>query len=141
MLGENGIVPEPSCIYLAPADLHLRVQKDSSQPRLRLTDSPLISGQRPSGTELFESMATVYGNRAIGVLLTGMGDDGADGLLKIRSAGGYTIAEDQSTAIVYGMPAAAVSRGAATESLPLPKIGKRIQSLLPVSAEGKVISK
>ena len=139
VIGEDGMVPSPGCIYVAPADWHLCVVKKLSQPRLHLSDSPLVSGQRPSGTELFTSMATVYNDRAIGVLLTGMGDDGADGLLNMRTAGGYTIAEDQSTAVVYGMPAAAVSRGAAMESLPLPKIGSRIQSLLRNPAEGKAV--
>lgn len=138
VIGEKGVVPTPGCIYVAPADRHLCVEKKLSQPHLRLSDSPLVSGQRPSGTELFASMANVYGAHAIGVLLTGMGDDGADGLLNLRTAGGYTIAEDQSTAVVYGMPAAAVNRGAARESLPLPQIGSRIQSLLRIPSEGKV---
>jgi two-component system, chemotaxis family, protein-glutamate methylesterase/glutaminase len=66
----------------------------------------------------------------LGVLLTGMGDDGASGLLDIRRSGGYTIAEDESTAVVYGMPAAAVRIGAVCESLPLPKIAPRILELV-----------
>jgi len=67
-------------------------------------------------------MAAAFGSQALGVLLTGMGDDGAEGLLRVRQSGGYTIAEDESTAVVYGMPAEAVRLGAVSESLPLPAI-------------------
>jgi two-component system chemotaxis response regulator CheB len=74
-------------------------------------------------------MAKNFGSQAIGVLLTGMGEDGAEGLLQIRKSGGYTIAEDASTAVVYGMPAEAVRLGAVAESLPLPAIAPRILEL------------
>jgi two-component system chemotaxis response regulator CheB len=88
-----------------------------------------VCGQRPSGTVLFESMASNLGSGALGVLLTGMGEDGANGLLRLRSRGGHTIAEDASTAVVYGMPAEAVRLGAVCESLPLPAIAPRILDL------------
>ena len=83
---------------------------------------------------MFESMARVYGERALGVLLTGMGDDGADGLLEMRQAGAHTIAEHQSTAVVYGMPGAAERLGAASEILPLDQIGPRVREIF-MSAE------
>ena len=89
-----------------------------------------VCAQRPSGTVLFESMAAAFGNQALGVLLTGMGDDGAEGLLRVRQSGGYTIAEDESTAVVYGMPAEAVRLGGVSESLPLPAIAPRILELV-----------
>jgi two-component system chemotaxis response regulator CheB len=76
-------------------------------------------------------MARDLDSVALGVLLTGMGDDGASGLLAVRRAGGYTIAEDESTAVVYGMPGAAVRLGAVCESLPLPAIAARIVELAP----------
>jgi two-component system chemotaxis response regulator CheB len=79
---------------------------------------------------LFQSMARELGADALGVLLTGMGDDGASGLLEIRRSGGYTIAEDESTAVVYGMPAAAERMRAVCESLPLPAIAPRIVELV-----------
>ncbi len=88
-----------------------------------------VCAQRPSGTVLFESMAKTLGRQALGVLLTGMGEDGAEGLLQIRKAGGHTIAEHESTAVVYGMPAAAVRLGGVSESLPLPEIAPRILEL------------
>jgi two-component system chemotaxis response regulator CheB len=71
-------------------------------------------------------MASTFGGEALGVLLTGMGEDGAEGLKKLRDRGGYTIAEDESTAVVYGMPLEAVRLGAVCESLPLPAIAPRI---------------
>ncbi|HYA16311.1 MAG TPA: chemotaxis-specific protein-glutamate methyltransferase CheB [Bryobacteraceae bacterium] len=112
-------------IYLAANDHHLQAENGY----VRLDRGQPVSAQRPSGTVLFESMADAYGSQAMGVLLTGMGDDGAGGLLRIHRRGGYTIAEDESTAVVYGMPAEAVRLGAVAESLPLPSIAPRILEL------------
>ncbi len=111
---------------MAPAEHHLRIEGG----RLLLDAGALVSFQRPSGTVLFQSMAQDLGANALGVLLTGMGDDGAAGLLAIRRSGGYTIAEDESTAVVYGMPAAAVRLGAVCESLPLLAIAGRVLDLV-----------
>ena len=113
-------------VYLAPADHHLEFDGH----RIRLTQDPPVSVQRPSATVLFRSMARAVGDSGIGILLTGMGDDGADGLLELRRAGGYTIAEHESSAIVYGMPKAAVDRGAACECLPIGDIAPRILELV-----------
>ncbi len=115
----------PGTIYLATRDRHLRVlpgyvQVDAGDP---------VCVQRPSGTVLFDSIADAYRGQAIGVLLTGMGEDGAQGLLRIRNQGGYTIAEHESTAVVYGMPGEAVRLGGVCESLPLPEIAPRILDL------------
>jgi len=117
---------EAGTIYVAPADVHLTIDGR----RLRLDDSPPVCMQRPSGTALFRSMARAAGPAAIGVLLTGMGEDGAEGLREIRARGGYTIAEDESTAVVYGMPGAAVALGAVCESIPLPRIAPRLRGLI-----------
>jgi len=122
----SGYIPVAGSVHLAPADRHVRL--DAGQ--LWLDDEEPVSFHRPSGTVLFQSMAQHLGAAALGVLLTGMGDDGASGLLDIRKSGGHTIAEDESTAVVYGMPAAAVRRGGVCESLPLPRIGARILELL-----------
>jgi two-component system chemotaxis response regulator CheB len=124
----DGSIPVAGTVHMAPAELHLRL----ASGRLRLEAGDPISFQRPSGTVMFQSMARDLGAAALGVLLTGMGDDGASGLLEIRRAGGYTIAEDESTAVVYGMPAAAVRKGAVCESLPLPAIAARVLELAPV---------
>ena len=103
VIARHNEVPAAGKVYLAAEDKHLRLDNGV----LKLDASPPVSFQRPSGTLLFQSMAESLGKRAFGVLLTGMGDDGALGLLAIRQCGGYTIAEDETTAVVYGMPAEA----------------------------------
>lgn len=126
----EGQVPAAGTVYVAPADQHLLLDHG----RLRLDGGAPVSVQRPSGTVLFRSMARAAGASALGVLLTGMGEDGAAGLRAIRDAGGYTIAEDETTAVVYGMPAAAVSLGAVCESLPLDDIAGRVSQILLATA-------
>lgn len=125
VLAKDGELPRRGRVYVAPADRHLRVHGTY----LRLDDSPPVNAQRPSGTVLFQSLAHSFGPRSIGVLLTGMGEDGAIGLKALQQAGAYTIAEDESTAVVYGMPGVAVRLGAVCESLPLERIGPRLQQL------------
>ena len=112
-------------VYLAPADHHLIVRNGSVLPEV----GPLVCRQRPSGTVLFRAMAEQAGSGAIGVLLTGMGEDGSEGLKAIKDAGGYTIAEDESTTVVYGMPGAAAAIGAVCENLPLGRIAAKIMEL------------
>jgi two-component system, chemotaxis family, protein-glutamate methylesterase/glutaminase len=124
---DDGFVPVAGTVHMAPPGKHLRLDGG----RLWLDEGAPISFQRPSGTVLFQSMARELGKDALAALLTGMGEDGASGLLEIRRSGGYTIAEDESTAVVYGMPAAAVRMGAVCESLPLPAIAPRILDLVP----------
>jgi Chemotaxis response regulator containing a CheY-like receiver domain and a methylesterase domain len=131
----SATVPQAGRVYLAPGERHLVLRGGGGggggqSPLLDTDDGPPVSGQRPSGTRLFESMAHTAGPESIGVLLTGMGEDGAEGLVALRRAGGYTIAEHESTAVVYGMPAAAVQRGGAVNILPLPEIGACVRDLL-----------
>lgn len=123
---EDPEVTLPGTVYLARRDRHLRLALNCVETH----SSAAVCSQRPSGTVLFESMASVLGSQALGVLLTGMGEDGAQGLLRIRENGGHTIAEDESTAVVYGMPAVAVGLGGACESLPLPAIAPRVLELV-----------
>jgi two-component system chemotaxis response regulator CheB len=131
VIARSGEVPIPGTVYLAPADFHLQIDGD----RIRLTQEPPVSSQRPSATVMFQSMARSLGPAALGVLLTGMGDDGADGLLELRRAGGRTIAEHESTAVVYGMPKAAVDRGAACDCLALNEIASRVVELVSLGQE------
>jgi two-component system chemotaxis response regulator CheB len=126
------VKPAPGTVYLAASDRQLWVTSEG----LRANHSEPAWTQRPPGTILFQSMAQALSAQAMGVLLTGMGDDGAEGLLEIRKKGGHTIAEDESTAVVYGMPAAAVRLGAVCDSLPLPAIAPRILELCV--AKGKL---
>lgn len=115
-------VVAPGYVYVPPMDRHLEL----AGRRLRIGEGPPESGQKPSGTVLLRSMARSLGCRALGVLLTGMGEDGAEGLKAIYDCGGHTIAEDKTTAVVYGMPAAAVRLHAVREQLPLHRIGGRL---------------
>ncbi len=122
---DTSLAARPGVVYLAPADHHLVVKEHRVMP----FQGPSVCRQRPSGTVLFESMAAAFKGTSIGVILTGMGEDGARGLKAVRQAGGYTIAEDASTSVVYGMPAAAKGMGAVCEDLPLDSIAPRILSL------------
>jgi two-component system chemotaxis response regulator CheB len=122
-IAEQGQVPAPGAVHVAPGDQHMTVAPDGT---LRVSHGPPVYSQRPSGTVLFQSMARVLGPRGLGVLLTGMGEDGAEGLLAMRRAGAVTITEDESTAVVYGMPASAVKLGASALALPLDRIAEAI---------------
>lgn len=123
---QDGDEPRPGQVHLPPADRHLVYRNG----QLRLDRGAPVSNQRPSGTALFASLAADLGSRAMGILLTGMGSDGADGLLAMRKAGAFTIAEDKSTAVIFGMPEAAIRLGAAAEALPLPMIAPRVLEIL-----------
>jgi two-component system chemotaxis response regulator CheB len=114
----HGEQAKPGVVYIGPADTHLRV---ASGLRLVLDPNPPTT-HRPSADELFLSAAEHAGRSAIGVVLTGMGDDGAKGLLAIRNRGGLTIAQDEATSAVFGMPRAAQMAGAAVRVLPLDSI-------------------
>lgn len=103
---------EPGVALVAPGDWHLTVGADG---RVELADGPKVSGHRPSIDVAFRSVAKVYASRAVGVLLTGMGEDGARGLAEVRAAGGRTFAQDAATSAVYGMPLRAVELGAVDE--------------------------
>ncbi len=107
------------CVVVAPPDRHLAVERG----RLRLSAAPERFSCRPSVDVLFESVAKEFGSASVACLLTGMGRDGASGLLDIRRAGGFTIAQDEATSVVFGMPREAILLGAAERVLPLGEIG------------------
>lgn len=113
-------------IVFAPEAAHLLV---SSDRRLRLSDAAPINGHRPSADVLLKSLAAVYGRRAAGMVLTGMGTDGAVGLRDIRQAGGVTIAQTQDTCVVFGMPRAAIELGAAEHALSPAEIAESLLAL------------
>jgi len=114
---------------IAPGNKHLAVVRSGAQYVVSLSSAPLVSRHRPSVDVLFRSLAEAAGRNAIGVLLTGMGADGADGLLEMRHAGARTIAQDEATSVVFGMPREAILRGAAEQVMPLPRIGGAILGL------------
>jgi two-component system chemotaxis response regulator CheB len=116
----DGAEMVPGTVYIAPSGTHLLVRPKG---RLSLDPSPPVRGFRPSCDLLLASAAEAFSTRALGVILTGMGRDGARGLKEIRERGGRTLAQDQATCAVYGMPREAVRLGAAEEVLPLDQIG------------------
>jgi two-component system chemotaxis response regulator CheB len=119
-------LPDEGRVVLAPPDRHLVLE----QNRLRLTTTPERHSCRPSVDVLFESFARELGDRGAACLLTGMGRDGAEGLLAIRRAGGATIAQDEQTSVVYGMPKEAVLLGAAERVLPVQEIAGALQTIV-----------
>jgi two-component system chemotaxis response regulator CheB len=124
-MASDGILLGKSGVYMAPPNRHLEVRNR----RLMLSDGPERHSCRPSVDVLFESVAVDYGSSAIAVLLTGMGHDGARGLLAIRKAGGMTVAQDEASCVVYGMPREAVLLGAAQRVLPLNEIGSSLMAM------------
>jgi two-component system chemotaxis response regulator CheB len=122
----------PNHGYLAPGDIHSRlVSKPGAreQAMFQLSRFPTDTAHSPSVGVGMESCLEMFGDRIIAVMLTGMGDDGADAMVKIKKAGGRTIAEDESTAIVFGMPKEAIRRGGAEFVLPVHKIAEKIIEL------------
>lgn len=111
---EPGEVVRPGCGYLAKHGRHLVLEPCPEGHRLAYVDAPSLHGVRPAADLLFESVADGFGQRSVGVVLTGMGADGAAGALKIRLAGGDTVAQDEASSVVWGMPSAALRAGAVT---------------------------
>jgi two-component system chemotaxis response regulator CheB len=122
-LGEAGLAPRAGTVVLAPDDHHLELVDG----RFALTAGPPVEGHRPSGTILLRSLAQL-GSSAIGLVLSGIGRDGADGLRAMRDRSAITLAQDAATSVVYGMPRAAVEDGAVQQSLPVTAIGDAIAS-------------
>ncbi|TDK35134.1 chemotaxis response regulator protein-glutamate methylesterase [Rhizobium deserti] len=123
-------------IYLAPGgERHLQVVNPSA-PCCRLVEKDPVNGHRPSVDVLFDSVAELAGRNAVGVILTGMGRDGASGLLKMRGAGARTIGQNEKTCVVYGMPRVAFEIGAVEQQLPLASIGEEVLKLTAARKEG-----
>jgi two-component system chemotaxis response regulator CheB len=116
----------PGHVYIAPGNWHLEVVRTGANYTCRLNDGPVVSGHRPSVDVLFRSVAASARGNAIGVILTGMGKDGAEGLKQMRAAGAPTIGQNEATCIVYGMPKAAHALGATQIELPIEKIAGAI---------------
>ena len=127
---KTGDVLEPGVVLIAPGDAHLRITRVNGVYRAECKKGARVSGHCPSVDVLFDSVARVAGNRAIGVILTGMGADGAKGLLQMRRAGAETIGQDEASCVVYGMPKVAYEIGAVRYQMGLDNIAGKIYNLL-----------
>jgi two-component system chemotaxis response regulator CheB len=126
----------PDTVLVAPSGRHLCVRREGSRLLAGLDDQDKVSGHRPSCDVLFHAVASAVGPAAIGVILTGMGRDGADGLLAMRRAGARTFAQDEASCVVFGMPRAALECGAADRPTPLAAIGGEIAQIIAGSPAG-----
>lgn len=127
---------EPGKVFVAPGDKHMKVRRAGSMFLCEVFEGEKVSGHCPSVDVLFSSVAKVYGKNAVGVILTGMGRDGAQGLLEIRQGGAVTIGQDEKTSIVYGMPKVAFEIGAVEQQYPLEEIPDAIISAVKVKNSG-----
>ncbi|MDG2526482.1 chemotaxis response regulator protein-glutamate methylesterase [Stenotrophomonas sp. HITSZ_GD] len=123
----------PGHAYLPPGGRHLRVIRDGARWRCRIDDTEPVNRHKPAVDVLFRSVAANAGPNAIGAILTGMGDDGARGLLEMQQAGAATLVQDEATSVVWGMPGAAFKLGAAQETVPLERVAERLLALSRVS--------
>ncbi|NEO94838.1 MAG: chemotaxis-specific protein-glutamate methyltransferase CheB, partial [Moorea sp. SIO3G5] len=125
-IAQPGDMPKPGRIYFPPEQQHLELD---ARGRFICSDSEPLEGHRPSVTVTFKSVAKFYGKATVGILLTGMGRDGATGMQAIAQVGGLTIAQDETTSLVFGMPKEAIALGAAKEVLPIDAIAPRLREL------------
>jgi two-component system, chemotaxis family, protein-glutamate methylesterase/glutaminase len=131
----DGDLVETGVALIAPGDMHMLVKKAGSKYRVQLRSGPRVSRHKPSVDVLFKTVAQSAGSNAIGVILTGMGKDGAEGMLAMKNAGAHNIAQDEESCVVFGMPREAIDIGAASEVVSLEKIPRQIcRSLETVSS-------
>ncbi|WIY52228.1 chemotaxis response regulator protein-glutamate methylesterase [Devosia sp. YIM 151766] len=123
---EDGDLVQSGLALIAPGNLHMLLVRNGTRYTVRIADGPHVSRHRPSVDVLFRSTAQSAGRNAMGMLLTGMGDDGARGLLEMRQMGSPTLAQDEASSVVFGMPKEAIQRGAASRVLPLNKMAGEI---------------
>jgi len=126
---EDGQQIRPGHAYIAPGDRHLQVVRDGARYRCKLDDGPAINRHKPSVDVLFDSVAENAASNAIGVILTGMGKDGAKGMKRLRGAGARTIAQDEQSSVIWGMPSAAIREDGIDTILSLDKIAARVTEL------------
>ena len=128
-LAEHGEILTAGHVYLSPGGDHHLELTGRNRIMCQLTEGAPVSGHRPSVDVMMRSVAAAARNRAVGVMLTGMGRDGAKGLLEVRQAGGRTLGQDEASCVVYGMPKQAFEIGAVQKQIPLSKMGRKISSL------------
>lgn len=128
---QEGMIIRPGCVYIAPGDYHLTIARSGTKMVCHIIQTEKINRHRPAVDVMFESILEAYGSKVVAIMLTGMGSDGATGMLKLKQAGAITFAQDEATSVVWGMPQAAFNLGAVDEVLPLQKIpAKMLNSAL-----------
>lgn len=128
---EHNDVIRPGLVLIAPGDYHMLIERENARTVVKLNQQPPIGGHRPAVDPMMESVARIFGSKAVGVILTGMGHDGAKGMQAIKRQNGHTIAEDQSTAVVFGMPKSAIEMGVIDKIAPITGITAEILKALP----------
>jgi two-component system chemotaxis response regulator CheB len=123
---ENNDTIVPGCALIAPGNFHTLIMRSGARYFIEIKDGPLVSRHRPSVDVLFRSAAKYAGKNAIGVIMTGMGDDGAKGMKEMKDAGAFTIAQDERTSVVFGMPAEAIKLGGVDKVMPLEAIAHEV---------------
>ncbi|OCC16487.1 Chemotaxis response regulator protein-glutamate methylesterase CheB [Dissulfuribacter thermophilus] len=123
---ENGELVKPGTVYIAPGDFHMKIIRNDSNHLVRLSQDPPVNSCRPAVDPLFESLADAYRGRVVGVVMTGMGQDGTNGCRVLKAKGAYIIAQDEETSVVYGMPRFVVEAGLADKICPLDMITQSI---------------
>jgi two-component system chemotaxis response regulator CheB len=132
---EHGERILPGHAYLAPGNRHLLLKRSGANYMIGLSDGPPVNRHRPSVDVLFRSAANYAGKNSIGIIMTGMGDDGAAGMLEMHQAGAYTLAQDEQSCVVFGMPKEAIARGGVAEIVSLKDLSRHLLSWL--GAQGK----
>ncbi|HWU99984.1 MAG TPA: chemotaxis response regulator protein-glutamate methylesterase [Devosia sp.] len=128
-------------VLIAPGNQHMALRRTGSRYTVEIVDGPHVSRHRPSVDVLFRSVAQAAGGNAMGVILTGMGDDGARSLLEMRQAGAYTVAQDEESCIVFGMPKEAIDRGGVMKVLPLNRIAAEITAYARTAREPHAVAR
>jgi two-component system chemotaxis response regulator CheB len=124
--GQDGEAVQPGCAYIAPGARHMLLQRTGLRYHIAIKDGPPVSRHRPSADVLFRSAAQYAGRNALGIIMTGMGDDGARGLLEMRRLGAATRAQDEESCVVFGMPKEAIACGAVEKVVSLAQIPREI---------------
>ena len=123
---QEGMIIRPGCVYIAPGDFHLTIATSGAKKVCRIIQTEKVNRHRPAVDVMFNSILDSYGSKVVAVMLTGMGADGANGMLRLKQAGAITYAQDQATSVVWGMPQAAFNIGAVDEVLPLQNISQQM---------------
>jgi len=134
---KDGDLVETGTCYLAPGGFQMRIFRAGDRSRIKIGETEKYTGHCPSCNVLFDSVSNNYASNAMGVILTGMGDDGAEGLVKMHTKGSFVIGQNESSCVVYGMPRAAYQLGAVDLEVPLKNIAGTITAILGVAAENK----